>query len=99
MGFFSFTAKQAGRYFVKVRDAEFGGTNESNYRLHVGSFSRPSVAFPSGGKIGEKTKLTLIGDQWGDFKKTEDRGHCGRVARQRITWLARCGSRSDTVAV
>ena len=67
-GFFSIMVAKTGKYFVKVRDTEFGGTGQSNYRLHIGSFIRPSVVFPSGGKIGDKTKLILIGDQRDDFK-------------------------------
>ena len=70
-GFFSITIAQTGKYFVKVRDIEFGGSGQSSYRLHVGTFIRPSVVFPSGGKIGEKTKLTLIGDQRNDFDSVE----------------------------
>lgn len=70
-GYFSTTVAQTGKYFVKVRDTEFGGSGQSNYRLHVGSFVRPSIVFPSGGKIGEKTKLTLIGNQLDKFNKTE----------------------------
>ena len=70
-GYFSVKIAQTGTYFVKVRDTEFGGSGQSNYRLHIGSFFRPSVVFPSGGKIGEKTKLTLIGDQRDDFETFE----------------------------
>ena len=70
-GFFNFLIPKPGKYFIKVRDTEFGGSANSNYRLHVGSFIRPTVAFPSGGKIGDKTKLTLIGDHWDNFEKTE----------------------------
>lgn len=70
-GFFSFKIPESGKYFIKVRDTEFGGSEVSNYRLHVGSFIRPAVVFPSGGKIGDKAKLTLIGDHWDEFKKTE----------------------------
>ncbi len=69
-GFFSLKIPTSGKYFIKVRDAEFGGSGLCKYRLHVGSFIRPAVVFPSGGKIGEKTKLTLIGGRWDEFEKT-----------------------------
>jgi len=67
-GFFNFLIPKSGKYFIKVRDTEFGGSVNSNYRLHVGSFIRPTVVFPSGGKIGDKVELTLIGDHWDDFE-------------------------------
>ena len=70
-GYFSLKVAQTGKYFVKVRDTEFGGSGQSNYRLHIGSFLRPSVVFPSGGKFGELTKLTLIGDQQNEFGTIE----------------------------
>lgn len=70
-GFFSILTPKTDKYFIKVRDAEFGGSDRFNYRLHVGSFVRPAVVFPSGGKIGEQTWLTLIGDHWDEFKTIE----------------------------
>jgi len=70
-GFFSIPIPKSAKYFIKVRDAEFGGTDRSHYRLHVGSFIRPAVVFPSGGKIGDKIKLTLIDDHWSSFEKHE----------------------------
>ena len=45
----SIVAEQAGDYTVRVREAAFGGDYESHYLLHVGSFCRPTVAYPAGG--------------------------------------------------
>jgi len=53
--------KEAGVCFVHVRETAFGGSNNSHYRLHIGGFPRPTVAFPPGGRPGELLKTTLIG--------------------------------------
>ncbi|MEE9127003.1 MAG: PPC domain-containing protein, partial [Planctomycetota bacterium] len=57
----SYTFKKAGTYVVHVRETAFGGSNNSHYRLHIGSFPRPSVVFPPGGRPGELLKTTAIG--------------------------------------
>jgi hypothetical protein len=51
-----------GRYFVLVREASFGGHDRCRYRLHVGTFPRPLVASPAGGKSGSEVAVALIGD-------------------------------------
>jgi hypothetical protein len=57
----SLTCKRAGKWFITLRENARGGTNDSFYRLHVGTFPRPLVAFPAGGKPGTKFKARLIG--------------------------------------
>jgi hypothetical protein len=53
-------APEAGRYFIAVRDSSYGGSRESFYRLHVGSYARPLAILPSGGKPGELLKASCI---------------------------------------
>jgi hypothetical protein len=60
-------APEDGTYVVMVRDASYGGDGNSLYRLHVGAFPRPRIALPAGGKPGEATEVTLIGDEVGDM--------------------------------
>jgi len=60
-------APEAGRYVIAIRDSSYGGSKDSFYRLHVGSYARPLAMFPSGGKPGETLKTTCIdslGNTW-----------------------------------
>ncbi|MCA8958358.1 MAG: hypothetical protein KDC87_19930, partial [Planctomycetes bacterium] len=52
---------RTGTWFLTLRENALGGSNDSLYRLHVGLFPRPLVAFPPGGKPGEDTALELRG--------------------------------------
>lgn len=54
-----------GTYIVQVREASYGGSDACHYRLHIGGFPRPLVVFPPGGKLGETTIVTLLGDPRG----------------------------------
>ena len=49
----SIVVSHDGDYLVQVREASYAGNAQSAYRLHVGNFSRPIAAYPSGGKAGE----------------------------------------------
>jgi hypothetical protein len=62
-GFFSVTVPESGKYFVLVRDVEFGGSGTTRYRLHVGDFFRPAIVFPLGGQPGQKVELEFLADQ------------------------------------
>ena len=64
-GILSVVAPEAGRYVVQVREASYGGDGNSRYRLHVGSFPRPTAVYPAGGKAGEKVPVTFLGDAAG----------------------------------
>ncbi|MCM2370897.1 PPC domain-containing protein [Aporhodopirellula aestuarii] len=60
-GICSFTPEEDGQYTVLVRDSSFlGQRNICRYRLHVGSFPRPTTIIPSGGVQGELLKAKLI---------------------------------------
>jgi pre-peptidase len=55
-----------GRYFVLIRETSYRGGDRSRYRMHVGTFPRPTVASPAGGKAGSDVELKLLGDVKGD---------------------------------
>jgi hypothetical protein len=64
--FCSVVAPKTGKYIVEMRETSYRGDDASTYRLHVGKFPRPSVAFPGGGKPGEEVELKLLGDPLGE---------------------------------
>jgi hypothetical protein len=59
-GYCSYVAEEDGDYYVMVRESSYRGSGNSFYRLHVGSFRRPDVVYPAGGKIGSTTKVRFI---------------------------------------
>ncbi len=65
----SITAPADGDYVVMLRDSSFEGNGNARYRLHIGDFPRPVMAFPAGGKPGEKMEVTFYGDPAGDIKR------------------------------
>lgn len=62
----SLVAPADGKYLVLVRESAIGGQG-GGYRLHIGTFPRPTAVFPPGGKPGETLQLRWIGDAGGDF--------------------------------
>ncbi|MBW3538868.1 MAG: PPC domain-containing protein [Planctomycetes bacterium] len=62
-------APEDGKYVIEVRESAYGGDGGSQYRLHVGTFPRPTAVYPAGGKLGEEIEVTFIGDPAGDFKQ------------------------------
>src|SRR6266849_7350439 len=58
-----------GTYVVQVRESAYGGNGACNYRLHVGTFPRPTAIVPAGGKLGEEIEVTFLGDPAGPFKQ------------------------------
>jgi hypothetical protein len=58
-----------GTYYVQVRESAYGGNGACNYRLHVGTFLRPTAVVPAGGKLGEEVEVTFLGDVAGPFKQ------------------------------
>jgi len=59
-GYCSYVAEEDGDYTVMIRESSYRGDGNSHYRLHVGSFRRPDVVYPAGGKLGSKTKVRFI---------------------------------------
>lgn len=64
--FASIVAPADGKYYIEVRESAY--SRGSTYRLHVGTFPRPSAVFPAGGKKGEETEVTYLGLPTGDLK-------------------------------
>ncbi|MEX2288323.1 MAG: PPC domain-containing protein, partial [Planctomycetaceae bacterium] len=56
-----------GPYIVQVRDSAYGGNGSCNYRVHIGTFPRPTGVYPAGGKIGEEIEVRFLGDAAGEF--------------------------------
>jgi len=60
-----------GTYTVQVRDSAYGGNGDCHYRLHVGTFPRPTAVYPAGGKRGETVNVRFIGDPLGAWSVAE----------------------------
>ncbi len=58
-GFASIIVPEDGKYIIEVRESAYAAGN--NYRLHVGTFPRPKVAYPAGGKMGEEIEVKFLG--------------------------------------
>jgi len=65
----SILAERDGAYFVEVRHSMFNGAGET-YRLHIGTFSRPTGLYPSGGPAGSELKVRVLGDPKGAWDQT-----------------------------
>ena len=68
--FISFVAPEDATYTILVRDSAYGGNGNSHYRLHVGHFPRPVIAWPAGGCVGTETNVELLGDPTGPIPQT-----------------------------
>lgn len=71
-GILSLVAPADGRYVVQIREASYAGDKESRYRLHIGTFPRPTAVYPAGGKAGEKMKVMFLGDAAGPIEREID---------------------------
>lgn len=67
-GYCSYVAEADGDYTVMIRESSYRGGGTSYYRLHVGSFRRPDVVYPAGGKVGSTVKVRFIEPQ-GSFEE------------------------------
>jgi hypothetical protein len=63
----SVIAPEDGKYVVQVRESSYGGNDSCRYRVHIGTYPRPSVPFPLGGKVGETLEIRWLGDPAGEF--------------------------------
>src|SRR5207244_3299183 len=45
----SILAERDGEFFIEVRHSMYNGAGDQ-YRLHIGTFSRPTGVFPAGGQ-------------------------------------------------
>ncbi len=58
-----------GRYVVQVREAAYRGDEKCRYRLHVGTFPRPTAVVPAGGRPGEEIELRFVGDPVSEIRQ------------------------------
>ncbi len=58
-------APEDGAYVIEVRETAYGGSDLCRYRLHIGSFPRPTAVFPAGGRPGETLHAQWLGDPLG----------------------------------
>jgi hypothetical protein len=58
-----------GTYVVQVRESAYGGSGACQYRLHVGTFPRPTAVLPAGGKLGEEVEFRFLGDPAGEIRQ------------------------------
>jgi hypothetical protein len=65
----SLIAPRDGKYVVQLREVAFGGNANCVYRMHIGTFPRPTAVFPPGGKPGEKLTVRWLGDLAGEFSE------------------------------
>jgi hypothetical protein len=65
----SVVAPADGKYYIEVRESAYGGNGSSRYRLHVGTFPRPTAVYPAGGKLGEEVEVRFLGDPAGELKQ------------------------------
>lgn len=68
--FVSVIIPEDGDYRVLVREAAYEGDDACQYRVSIGTFSRPKAVFPSGAKPGETVEFKFIGDPAGDYTET-----------------------------
>src|SRR5690606_8228242 len=58
-----------GKYVIEVRESAYGGNGNSHYRLHVGTFPRPTAVYPAGGKLGEEIEVSFLADPTDESKQ------------------------------
>ncbi len=56
-------APEDGKYIIEVRESAYG--NGNRYRLHVGTFPRPTAVYPAGGQQGQDVEVKFLGDPSG----------------------------------
>jgi hypothetical protein len=66
----TFIASTAGRYTIQIRDSAYGGAGDTYYRMHIGTFPRPTAVYPAGGQVGQELSVQFLGDIAGAFSQT-----------------------------
>ncbi len=69
-GYVSIVAPEDGDYTLMVRESSYRGSGNSYYRLHVGSFRRPDVVYPAGGKAGSTVTARFIDRSGESFEES-----------------------------
>jgi hypothetical protein len=62
----SVIAPRTGSYFVEIYQQVFTPPRQAWYRAHLGSFSRPTAIFPTGGEAGKTLDARILGDPAGE---------------------------------
>ena len=57
-----------GRYIITLRESSYG--QGAHYLLHVGTFPRPTIVYPLGGKPGEDLHVKFLGDVSGPIEQS-----------------------------
>ncbi len=65
--FVSLLAPHDGTYVFQLREATYHGNDRCHYRLHIGTFPRPTAVYPPGGQAGETLALTWFSEATGQF--------------------------------
>ena len=60
-------APRDGTYTVQVRDSAYGGNGNFRYRVHIGTFPRPTAVYPAGGPVGKEIEVRFVGDPTGEI--------------------------------
>lgn len=66
-GVASVVAPEDGAYIIQIRESAFGGSGACSYRLHVGTFPRPTAVIPAGGRPGTTLQVRWLGDVGGEW--------------------------------
>ena len=74
-GLCAIVAPEDGTYVIEVRESAYGGSDICRYRLHVGSFPRPTAVFPAGGRPGESLRGQVAGRSAGGLVRASDSAH------------------------
>ena len=65
--FASIVAPQDGKYIIEVRESAYAAGNK--YRLHVGTFPRPTATFPAGGQLDTEMEIRFLGVPSGELRQ------------------------------
>jgi len=60
-------APEDGQYIIELRESSYSGNGSCHYRLHIGTFPRPTAVYPAGGAAGQEVELKFLGDAGGEF--------------------------------
>ncbi|MCH7813042.1 MAG: hypothetical protein IID40_03380, partial [Planctomycetes bacterium] len=66
----SIIAPTDGQYVIQVREASYEGSDACAYRLHIGTYPRPTVLYPAGGPAGEALAVQCLGDAAGSLSRS-----------------------------
>jgi hypothetical protein len=67
--FLSMIVPKDGNYVVQLRESTYGGSDKSYYRLHIGTFPRPTAISPMGGRAGDTVAFKFFSEATGEFAR------------------------------